>query len=59
MNGIGKQTLPWWKKYTLSLEEAAEYFGISYKKPRIFCKKHEDESGSSRDQEKRKDAFLQ
>ncbi len=24
--------LPWWQKYTLSLSEAAEYFGIGYKK---------------------------
>ena len=34
-----KQVLPWWQKYSLSLEEASEYFGISYKKLRIFCKK--------------------
>ena len=38
-----KQVLPWWQKYSLSLEEAAEYFGISYKKLRIFCKEHADE----------------
>lgn len=38
-----KQVLPWWQKYTLSLEEASEYFGISYKKLRIFCKEHADE----------------
>ena len=31
------------KKYTLTLEEAAEYFGISYKKLRLFCKAHADE----------------
>ncbi len=24
--------LPWWQKYTLSLSEASEYFGIGYKK---------------------------
>ncbi len=38
-----KQALPWWQKYTLTLEEAAEYFGISYKKLRLFCKSHADE----------------
>lgn len=38
-----KQVLPWWQKYSLSLEEASEYFGISYKKLRIFCKEHADE----------------
>ena len=38
-----KQVLPWWQKYSLSLEEAAEYLGISYKKLRIFCKEHADE----------------
>ena len=29
-----RQQLPWWQKYTLTLEEAAKYFGISYKKLR-------------------------
>lgn len=38
-----RQELPWWQKYTLTLEEAAEYFGVSYKKLRIFCKEHADE----------------
>ena len=38
-----RQQLPWWQKYTLTLEEAAEYFGISYKKLRIFCKEHASE----------------
>ena len=38
-----KQSLPWWQKYTLTLEEASEYFGISYKKLRIICKSHADE----------------
>ena len=37
-----RQQLPWWHKYTLTLEEAAKYFGISYKKLRIFCKEHAD-----------------
>lgn len=38
-----KLELPWWQKYTLSLEEASEYFGIGYKKLRLFCKEHDDE----------------
>ena len=38
-----KLELPWWQKYTLSLEEASEYFGIGYKKLRLFCKEHADE----------------
>ena len=42
MNLGEKQSLPWWQKYTLTLEEAAEYFGISYKKLRLF-KAHADE----------------
>lgn len=43
MNLAEKQSLPWWQKYTLTLEEASEYFGISYKKLRLFCKAHADE----------------
>jgi hypothetical protein len=43
MNSHERQSLPWWQKYTLTLEEAAEYFGLSYKKLRIFCKEHADE----------------
>ena len=38
-----KLELPRWQKYTLSLEEASEYFGIGYKKLRLFCKEHADE----------------
>ena len=38
-----KLELPWWQKYALSLEEASEYFGIGYKKLRLFCKEHADE----------------
>lgn len=30
MNGIEKRELPWWQKYTLTLNEASEYFGIDY-----------------------------
>ena len=43
MKADEKLILPWWQKYTLTLEEAAEYFGISYKKLRGFCKEHADE----------------
>ena len=43
MHTSEKQSLPWWQKYTLTLEEASEYFGISYKKLRIFCKEHADD----------------
>ena len=43
MSNTDKLSLPWWHKYTLTLDEAAEYFGISYKKLRIFCKQHADE----------------
>jgi len=35
--------LPWWKKYTLTLNEAAEYFGIGYKKLKAFVQEHPDE----------------
>lgn len=35
--------LPWWKKYTLSLTESAEYFGIGYKKLSKFIDEHKDE----------------
>lgn len=43
MHTSDKQSLPWWQKYTLTLEEASEYFGISYKKLRLFCKEHADD----------------
>ena len=43
MNLGEKQSLPWWQKYTLTLEEASEYFGINYKKLRLFSKAHADE----------------
>lgn len=36
MHTSEKQSLPWWQKYTLTLEEASEYFGISYKKASSF-----------------------
>ena len=31
-----KKELPWWQKYTLTLNEASEYFGIGYKKLKLF-----------------------
>lgn len=39
MNGIEKRELPWWQKYTLTLNEALEYFGIGYKKLRCLCRR--------------------
>ena len=38
-----KQELPWWGKYTLTLTEASEYFGIGYKKLKAFAEQHMDE----------------
>lgn len=43
MNGIEKRELPWWQKYTLTLNEALEYFGIGYKKLKMFVQEHSDE----------------
>ena len=37
-----KQILPWWMKYTLTIEEASEYFGIGNKTLRRFIKEHRD-----------------
>lgn len=42
MNISEKQKLPWWQKYTLTLNEASEYFGIGYKKLRQFVSEHPD-----------------
>ena len=36
--------IPWWNKYTLSVQEAAEYFGFSDKKVRKIIDEHENES---------------
>lgn len=36
--------LPWWQKYTLTLQEAADYFGIGYKKLSKFVDEHKDEN---------------
>ena len=38
-----RQQLPWWQKYTLTLNEASEYFGIGYKKLNRFVQEHPDE----------------
>ena len=37
-----KQILPWWMKYTLTIEEASEYFGIGNKTLRRFIKEHRE-----------------
>lgn len=40
---IGKDMpLPWWEKYTLTVEEAAIYFGIGEKTLRRFLNEHKD-----------------
>ena len=38
-----KKELPWWQKYTLTLNEASEYFGIGYKKLKLFVQEHSEE----------------
>ncbi|MFR5278674.1 MAG: excisionase [Blautia caecimuris] len=43
MSGNKKKELPWWQKYTLTLNEASEYFGIGYKKLKLFVQEHSDE----------------
>lgn len=37
------QELLWWQKYTLTLNEASRYFGIGYKKLKLFVQEHKDE----------------
>ena len=37
-----RMKLPWWQKYTLTLNEASEYFGIGYKKLSAFVQEHSD-----------------
>ena len=39
-----RMRLPWWQKYTLTLNEASEYFGIGYKKLSAFVQEHADEN---------------
>lgn len=36
--------LPWYEKYTLTIEEAAQYFGIGETALRRFLSDHEDAS---------------
>ncbi|MVX67017.1 excisionase [Clostridium chromiireducens] len=41
---LGKDMpLPWWKKYTLTIEEASNYFWIGEKTLRRFINEHKDE----------------
>lgn len=42
MANTEKQEFPWWQKYTLTLNEASQYFGIGYKKLKQFVQDHED-----------------
>ncbi len=35
-------SLPWWEKYTLTIEEASDYFGIGEKVLRRFMNEHKD-----------------
>lgn len=35
--------IPWWDKYTLSVQEASEYFGICDKKIRKIIEEHGNE----------------
>ena len=37
-----RQQLPWWQKYTLTLIESSEYFGIVYKQLKQFVQEHSD-----------------
>ncbi|MCD8296859.1 MAG: excisionase [Prevotella sp.] len=37
-----QEKLPWWEKYTLTVPEAKEYFGIGYKKLEDYIKEHHD-----------------
>lgn len=36
--------MPWWEKYTLTVEEASKYFGIGEKSLRRFIKNHHNEN---------------
>ena len=42
MSTENRQQLPWWQKYTLTLNEASEYFGIGYKKLKQCVQEHAD-----------------
>lgn len=41
---VGGLHVPLWKKYTLSIQEAAEYFGFSDKKIRKIVDEHENDN---------------
>ncbi len=41
--GIVNTDIPVWRKYTLSVQEASEYFHIGYKKLRRLIDEHPDE----------------
>lgn len=36
--------IPWWQKFTLSVQETAKYFGFSDKKVRKIIDEHEDDN---------------
>ena len=36
-------SLPWWEKYTLTVEEASDYFGIGEKVLRRFLNEHKND----------------
>lgn len=42
MSSIHRNEMPWWQKYTLTLNEASKYFGIGYKKLKLFVQSHRD-----------------
>lgn len=42
MSTENRQQLPWQQKYTLTLNEASEYFGIGYTKLKQFVQEHSD-----------------
>ena len=43
MATVGKEIpLPWWGKYTLTIEEASGYFGIGEKALRRFLNEHKE-----------------
>ncbi|MBD8973717.1 MAG: helix-turn-helix domain-containing protein [Clostridiales bacterium] len=41
---VGKDIpLPWWERYTLTIEETSRYFGIGEKVLRRFLREHKNE----------------
>lgn len=43
-NKKNRLQMPWWNKYTLSIQEASEYFGFSDKKIRKIVDEHENDN---------------